>query len=69
MTQPHCADCHETYNPARAALGIPYCMPCGDKRVKRIKRTVVPLPKSNYILITDLSLLKCLSRPGRGLMG
>lgn len=67
--QPHCADCDQPYNPARAALGISYCMSCGDKRAKKVVRTVVPMHKSNYVLVTDYSLLACLTRPGRGLEG
>ena len=68
-TTPHCADCTTPYNPARAALGIPYCMPCGEKRSEEVVRTVVPMHKSNYVLVTDLTLLPMLTRPGRTLTG
>jgi hypothetical protein len=28
-------------------------MPCGEKMAKAVKRTVVPMHKSNYMLITN----------------
>jgi len=41
-------------------------MPCGEKLSRETVRTVVPMPKSNYILVTDLSLLKGLNSSHKG---
>jgi hypothetical protein len=41
-------------------------MPCGESESKRVVRTVVPMPKSNYILVTDMSLLKGLNSSHKG---
>jgi hypothetical protein len=36
-------------------------MPCGEKLAHQVKRTVVPLNKSNYMLFTDMEMLKQLN--------
>ena len=46
---------------ARYALGYKTCLSCGEKVAKNYKHTIVPMPKSNYIVVTDLSLLKGLN--------
>lgn len=61
--------CGEEIHPRRVQLGYELCMPCGEKRSKKVVRTVVPMHKSNYMLVTDLTLLPQLTRPGRGLGG
>ena len=61
-----CYECNGDIAPRRAELGYDLCMPCGDKQAKNITRTVVPMHKSNYMLVTDLTLLPQLTRPGRG---
>jgi hypothetical protein len=49
-------------------LGYKVCMSCGDieAREARASWTVVPMPKSNYILVTDHALLKGLNSSHRG---
>lgn len=37
-----------------------------EARARLIKHTVVPLPKSNYVVVTDLSLLKGLNSSHKG---
>jgi len=61
--QPHCMICDESYDLARLHLGYAVCLSCGDEIAKslNLKRTVVPMNKSNYQLVTDLSLLKQLN--------
>ena len=53
--------CGDTVNPLRAKLGYPTCLPCGETAARRVKHTVAPLNKSNYILINDPTLLKQLN--------
>lgn len=35
--------------PGRINLGMFTCLECGEKEAKKVKHTIVPLPKSNYI--------------------
>lgn len=53
--------CGDTVNPLRAKLGYLTCLPCGETAARRIRHTVAPLNKSNYILINDPTLLKQLN--------
>jgi hypothetical protein len=50
----------------RFKLGYRQCLSCGEKTAQKRKFTVAPMPKSNYILITDLSLLKGLNSSHKG---
>jgi hypothetical protein len=62
-----CTHCYSVdVPPARWAKGWRTCLPCGDKLAKSKVRTVVPMPKSNYILVTDMELLKGLNSSHRG---
>jgi len=54
------------------------CMCCEDymahmaerERIARaVKHTIVPMHKSNYVPVTDRTMLKQLTRPGRTLEG
>ena len=53
--------CGDTVNPLRAQLGYPTCLPCGETVARKVRHTVAPLSKSNYILINDPALLKQLN--------
>lgn len=48
-----CITCGSAFAERRAALGYKTCLKCGEKETKNIKRTVVPMHKSNYVLITN----------------
>jgi predicted RNA-binding Zn-ribbon protein involved in translation (DUF1610 family) len=54
-------DCGDKINPRRVALGYQTCPVCGDREARRIKRCVVPLNKSNYMLISNYTELKMLN--------
>ncbi len=58
---PECIVCGEEFSLDRWALGYKTCLPCGEAASKQVKRTVVPINKSNYMLITDLADLKGLN--------
>jgi hypothetical protein len=49
-----CANCGDDISSGRCNLGYQTCLSCGDKQARKIKRCVVPLNKSNYVLITNL---------------
>jgi hypothetical protein len=62
-----CLTCYaERIPPARYKLGYRTCMSCGEAQAKQVRHTIAPMPKSNYILITDLSLLKGLNSSHKG---
>ncbi len=64
--QPTVCGCGQPIHDQRLALGYFTCLICGAKEASKRKFTVAPMPKSNYILITDLSLLKGLNSSHKG---
>lgn len=61
-----CTECGDYVAILRWRLGYRTCLACGEEEAKRVRHTVAPMPKSNYILITDLSLLKGLNSSHKG---
>ncbi len=49
---PECVKCGDAFNPKRKALGYDTCLKCGEPKKNF---AVVPVPKSNYIVATDVS--------------
>ena len=52
MTQVIC-ECGNLFPAARARLGYTTCLPCGDKQARALQFCVVPMNKSNYVVVTD----------------
>jgi len=68
MTEPLCPSCYIEDIPLRRyQLGYRTCLTCGEKQAKKVKHTVAPLNKSNYMLFTDVNLLKQLNPKRVGL--
>lgn len=65
-TTPECRVCGTAFAPARWAIGKRTCLPCGERAARAVRHTIVPLPKSNYIVVTDRSLLLGLNSSHRG---
>jgi ribosomal protein L37AE/L43A len=63
---PSCSACGELYSAQRHRMGYTLCMPCGEKHARSTKHTIVPMPKSNYIVVTDRSLLLNLNSSHKG---
>jgi len=62
---PICTSCYAVrVEPHRARMRRPICMGCGDKVAGQTKRTIVPMHKSNYLLITDPEDLKGINNKG-----
>jgi hypothetical protein len=61
-----CIECGDEVSQGRAELGYKVCMVCGEDRAKRYRHTIVPMPKSNYIVVTDLNLLLNLNNSHKG---
>ena len=58
---PRCKLCGEPYELGRMKIGFAVCLDCGDEIAKDRKFTIAPLNKSNYVCITDLTMLKQLN--------
>ena len=63
---PDCPECGEQMPAGRVALGYKVCLVCGEKRARMVKHCIVPMPKSNYIVVTDPSLLIGLNSSHKG---
>jgi ribosomal protein L37AE/L43A len=53
-----CDRCHSPLDPRRVAAGYNFCMICGDLLAQHTRRTIVPVHKSNYVLVTNRDDLK-----------
>ncbi len=61
-----CVKCQmEEVAPKRVEAGFITCLRCGEVDARRVKHTVVPMAKSNYIVVTDRTLLKQLNKYAR----
>lgn len=61
---PKCRNCGDQYSVARRNLGYKFCLPCGERLAKSVVRTVVPMHKSNYVMLTDMADLKGINNKG-----
>jgi DNA-directed RNA polymerase subunit RPC12/RpoP len=61
---PRCNKCGEQYPSRRKELGYLTCVYCGEKDAKQVKHCIVPLHKSNYMVVTDKSLLTGINNKG-----
>jgi predicted nucleic acid-binding Zn-ribbon protein len=62
--KPLCVACGDVFSAARRAVGYQLCLPCGEQQARSVKRTVVPMHKSNYFLCTDLNDLHGINNKG-----
>lgn len=56
-----CAECGEIYSESRRTLGYKFCLSCGESIAKEKKHCIVPMNKSNYIVVSDISVLRQLN--------
>lgn len=60
-----CTECYaERVHPARARLGYKTCLSCGEKQAAKVKHTIAPMHKSNYMLFTNMEDLKGINNKG-----
>lgn len=60
---PICTCCYAVrVEPQRAKALRPTCAECGEKLARKTRHTIVPMAKSNYVVVTDLALLKGLNK-------
>jgi len=63
----YCVVCRiEEVAPRRVEAGFITCLECGEIDAKKVRHTVVPMHKSNYVVVSDRALLKCLNKVARG---
>jgi hypothetical protein len=58
--------CGEEIAPARRAIGYKTCLDCGEVAAGQVRHCIVPMPKSNYIVVTDYALLRGLNSSHKG---
>ena len=56
--------CDEQVSPARFNLGYRTCLKCGEVSAGKRKFTVVPMHKSNYVVISNKQELKGINNKG-----
>lgn len=59
-----CVYCSEQVAVKRYELGYTTCLDCGAKQAREVLHTVVPMHKSNYVVITDLDDLVGINTKG-----
>lgn len=57
-----CPECGGYVDHRRVKLGYKLCLDCGDIAAKQRRHTIVPMAKSNYVVVTDIDLLKGLNK-------
>lgn len=59
---PICTCCYATrVEPQRKHMTRPTCNACGESEARKVKHTIVPMNKSNCIVVTDPSILRQLN--------
>jgi ribosomal protein L37AE/L43A len=61
-----CNQCGDDIEHKRYALGYRTCLWCGEQAARNYKHCIVPMPKSNYIVVTDHALLIGLNGSHKG---
>ena len=59
-----CLKCSEEIPSGRVALGYDTCLPCGEVYARKRRHCIVPMNKSNYVVVTDRTMLKQLNPKG-----
>ena len=59
-----CKNCDNEVSPQRYNLGYDTCLKCGEVTASKRKFTVVPMHKSNYVVITKREELKGINNKG-----
>ena len=57
-----CPQCGGFVDHRRVKLGYKLCTHCGEEAAKQRRHTIVPMAKSNYVVVTDIDLLKGLNK-------
>lgn len=66
VSESNCVRCSEPVPVGRTNLGYKTCLTCGETEARKTRHCIVPMPKSNYIVVTDPALLKGLNGSHKG---
>ena len=61
IEEPQCIICGDEFPLARHDLNYLTCLSCGDVQAHKVKHTIVPMHKGNYVKVTDMNDLKDLN--------
>ena len=62
----YCVRCQiEEVATKRHEAGYITCLRCGEDDARKVRHTIVPMHKSNYVVVSDKSLLLCLNKVAR----
>lgn len=64
MTNQFCTLCGSQIDPPKRRLITSLCMPCGEMEARKVKHCIVPMHKSNYVVVTDRDLLTGVNQKG-----
>ena len=53
--------CGEVIPKRRSILGYTLCMRCGEAKARLTRHCVVPMNKSNYVVVSDAAILRQLN--------
>lgn len=59
-----CRVCGTKVPHGRLSLGYDTCLVCGEVEARKVKHTVVPMHKSNYIVVSNKEDLKGINNKG-----
>jgi len=59
-----CSKCDNYISTSRHVLGYRTCLKCGEEEAKKVKHTIAPMHKSNYMVFTRLGDLKGINNKG-----
>jgi len=59
-----CSKCDNYISTSRHVLGYRTCLKCGEEEAKKVKHTIAPMHKSNYMVFTRLEDLKGINNKG-----
>jgi ribosomal protein L37AE/L43A len=62
--KPLCRTCGEPFAKARHAAGYRVCLLCGEEQARAVKHTIVPMHKSNYVVMTNRLDLQGINNKG-----
>lgn len=57
----YCRWCGDDVDARRAVIGFSTCLECGEREAREVLHCIVPLNKSNYVVVTDREMLKQLN--------
>ena len=61
----YCVVCRtEEVAQGRILAGFITCLRCGEADAKKVRHTVVPMHKSNYVVVSDMRDLKGINNKG-----